>query len=53
MVKYAGRQFGKETNRKWEEGDEINLLEFKTRDYGRSQKIIARDEVKKEMLEIG
>jgi ATP-dependent protease HslVU (ClpYQ) ATPase subunit len=44
---------GKETDRKWEEGDEISILEFKTTEYGRSKKVIASEEIKKKILDIG
>ena len=44
---------GKETDRKWEEGDEISILEFRTTEYGRSTKVIASDETKNRILEIG
>ena len=47
------RYVGKETDRKWEEGDEISILEFKTTEYGRSKKVIASEEIKKTILEVG
>ena len=47
------RYVGKETDRKWEEGDEISILEFKTTEYGRSRKIIASEEIKNAIREIG
>jgi hypothetical protein len=47
------RYIGKETDRKWEEGDEISILEFKTTEYGRSKKVVASDEIKQKILEIG
>jgi len=47
------RYVGKETDRKWEEGDEISILEFKTTEYGRSKKVIASEEIATEILEIG
>ena len=47
------RYVGKETDRKWEEGDEISILEFKTTEYGRSKKVIATEEIKNKILEIG
>jgi hypothetical protein len=47
------RYVGKETDRKWEEGDEISILEFKTSEYGRSRKVIANDEIKNKIMEIG
>ena len=47
------RYVGKETDRKWEEGDDISVLEFKTTEYGRSTKVIASEEAKNQILEIG
>ena len=47
------RYVGKETDRKWEEGEEINVLEFTATEYGRANKVIASEEVKNEILTIG
>jgi hypothetical protein len=47
------RYIGKETDRKWEEGDDISILEFAATDYGRSARVIASEEVKNKILEIG
>ncbi|MHB8486651.1 MAG: hypothetical protein ACYDCM_13130 [Candidatus Acidiferrales bacterium] len=47
------RYVGKETDRKWEEGDNISLLEFKTTEYGRAKRVIASDEVRNEITTIG
>ena len=47
------RYVGKETDRKWEEGDEISVLEFAATEYGRSGKVIASDEVKAAIQNIG
>lgn len=47
------RYVGKETDRKWEEGDDISLLEFATTEYGRSKKITASKDITKRILEIG
>jgi hypothetical protein len=47
------RYVGKETDRKWEEGDEISILEFKTTEYGRSKKVIASEEIGQKILKIG
>jgi hypothetical protein len=44
---------GKETDRKWEEGDEISLLEFAATEYGRKGRVIASDEVKAAIQKIG
>jgi hypothetical protein len=35
------RYIGKETDRKWEEGDDISVQEFKTTEYGRAKKVVA------------
>jgi hypothetical protein len=40
------RYVGKETDRKWEEGDEISILEFTTTEYGRTTRVVASEEVK-------
>ena len=47
------RYIGKETDRKWEEGDEISIVEFKTTEYGRSRKVVATEDIRKKILEIG
>jgi len=47
------RYIGKETDRKWEEGDEISILEFRTTEYGRSGKVVATEEIKNKITEIG
>jgi len=47
------RYVGKETDRKWEEGDEISLLEFSATEYGRKGKVVASEEVKSAIQRIG
>lgn len=47
------RYVGKETDRKWEEGDDLSLLEFKTTEYGRATRVVASEEVKKQIAEVG
>jgi hypothetical protein len=47
------RYVGKETDRKWEEGDDISVLEFKTTEYGRSKMVVASEEIKKDIENIG
>jgi hypothetical protein len=47
------RYIGKETDRKWEEGDDISVLEFKTTEYGRSKMVVASEEVKQHIKDIG
>jgi hypothetical protein len=47
------RYVGKETDRKWEEGDEISILEFKATEYGRATKVVASEDVKNDIKKIG
>jgi hypothetical protein len=47
------RYIGKETDRKWEEGDEISILEFAATEYGRKGKVVASKEVKAAIQNIG
>jgi len=47
------RYIGKETDPKWEEGDDISVLEFETTEYGRSKKLVASEEVKNNIKSIG
>ena len=47
------RYVGKETDRKWEEGDEISVLDFAATEYGRKGKVIASEEVKAAIQNIG
>ena len=47
------RYVGKETDRKWEGGDDISVVEFAATEYGRSARVTASDEIKVKILEIG
>jgi len=47
------RYVGNETDRKWEEGDDISVLEFAATEYGRSSRVIASGEIVAKILEIG
>src|SRR3984893_9799255 len=40
------RYVGKETDRKWEEGDDISVLEFAATEYGRTTRVVANEEIK-------
>src|SRR5690348_1951945 len=43
---------GKETDRKWEEGEDPSVLEFTSPEYGRNGKVLASEEVKLQIKEI-
>jgi len=47
------RYVGKETDRKWEEGDDISVLDFAATEYGRAARVIASEEIKAKIQEIG
>ena len=47
------RYVGKETDRRWEEGDDISVLEFRTSEYGRAKMVVASEEVKNDIERIG
>lgn len=47
------RYVGKETDRKWEEGGEISIMDFAATEYGRKGKVIASNDVKAAIQEIG
>lgn len=47
------RYVGKETERKWEEADDITVLEFETSEFGRAKMVSASEEVKSAIREIG
>jgi hypothetical protein len=47
------RYIGKETDRKWEEGDDVSISEFAGTEYTRSARVIASEEIKNKIMEIG
>ena len=47
------RYVGKESDRKWEEGDDISVLEFKATEYGRAKKVVADISIADQIRAIG
>jgi hypothetical protein len=47
------RYVGKETDRKWEEGEDLSVLEFAPMEYGGTGRVLASEEVKNQIKEIG
>jgi hypothetical protein len=47
------RYVGKESDRKWEEGDDPSVLEFKVAEYGRKGTVVASEEVTTAIQNIG
>jgi hypothetical protein len=44
---------GKETDRRWEQGEDLSLVEFKTVEYEGSKQVVASDEIKQRILNTG
>ena len=47
------RYVGKETDRKWEKGEDMSVLEFAATEYRRTGKVLANEEVKSQIKQIG
>lgn len=47
------RYVGKETDRKWEEADDLSVLEFAATEFGRAKMVAATEEVKNDIRKIG
>ena len=47
------RYVGKETDRKWEEGDDMSILDFKATEYGRAKRVVADTSIADEICAIG
>jgi hypothetical protein len=47
------RYVGKETDRKWEESDDMSVREFKSTEYGRAKKVVADPSIADEIRAIG
>jgi hypothetical protein len=43
----------KETDRRWEQGEDLSLVEFKSFDYQRSKQVVAGEDIRKDILKIG
>lgn len=44
---------GKETDRRWEQGEDLSLVEFKAVEYQGSKQVVASDEIKEQILKTG
>ena len=44
---------GKETDRRWEQGEDLSLIEFKTVEYEGSKQVVASEEIKEQILKTG
>jgi len=53
VVAASRRYVGKETDRRWEQGEDLSLVEFKTLEYEGSKQVVASDELKEQILKTG
>jgi hypothetical protein len=53
VVAASRRYVGKETDRRQEQGEDLSLVEFTSFEYQQSKRVIATDEIKREILKIG
>jgi DNA-binding Xre family transcriptional regulator len=53
IVAASRRYVGKETDRRWEQGEDLSLVEFKSLEYQQSKQVIATDEIKQQILKTG
>jgi hypothetical protein len=53
IVAASRRYVGKETDRRWEQGEDLSLVEFKSFEYQQSRQVVARAEIKRDILKIG
>ena len=44
---------GKETDRRWEQGEDLSLVEFTSFEYQESKQVVAGEDIKKDILENG
>jgi hypothetical protein len=47
------RHVGKETDRRWEQGEDISLIEFQSFEYQHSKQVVAGDDIKEDILRTG
>ena len=53
MIAASRRYVGKETDRRWEQGEDLSLVEFKAVEYQGSKQVVASDEIKQGILKTG
>jgi hypothetical protein len=53
VVEASRRYVGKETDRRWEQGEDLSLVEFTSFEYQQSKQVVAGEDIKAEILKIG
>jgi hypothetical protein len=52
-VAASRRYVGKETDRRWEQGEDLSLVQFTSFEYQQSKQVVASDEIKQGILKTG
>lgn len=47
------RYVGKETDRRWEQGEDLSLVEFTSFEYQQSKHVVAGEDIKQDILQTG
>ena len=53
VVAASCRYVGKETDRRWEQGEDLSLVEFKSFEYQGSKQVVASEDIKQAILKTG
>jgi hypothetical protein len=53
VIAASRRYVGKETDRRWEQGEDLSLVEFKAVEYQGSKQVVASEEIKEQILKTG
>jgi hypothetical protein len=53
VVVASRRYVGKETDRRWEQGEDLSLVEFMSFEYQESKQVVAGENIKEDILKIG
>ena len=53
VVAASRRYVGKETDRRWEQGEDLSLVEFKSLEYEQSKLVVACEDIKQAILKAG
>ena len=53
VVAASRRYVGKETDRRWEQGEDLSLVEFTSFEYQQSKQIVAGEDIKRDILKTG
>jgi hypothetical protein len=53
VVAASRRYVGKETDRRWEQGEDLSLVEFTSFEYQQSKQVVAGEDIKQDILKTG